>query len=69
VLWFRAIHRVGPSRASMFANLQPFLAAVFALLLLSESLSWIQVLGGIAIGVGIVASRRPRVLVVAAPAE
>ena len=69
VLWFRAIHRVGPSRASMFANLQPFLAAVFALLLLSESLSWIQVLGGIAIGVGIVASRRPRVRVVAAPAE
>ena len=58
VLWFRAIHSVGPSRASMFANLQPFLAAVFALLLLSESLAWIQVVGGIAIAFGIVVSRR-----------
>ena len=58
VLWFGAIHRVGPSRASMFANLQPFLAAVFAVLLLSESLSRLQVVGGVAIGAGIVLSRR-----------
>ena len=26
LLWFTAIHRVGPSRATLFANLQPFLA-------------------------------------------
>jgi drug/metabolite transporter (DMT)-like permease len=58
VLWFGALHRVGPSRASMFANLQPFLAAVFAVLLLSESLSRLQVVGGVAIGAGIVLSRR-----------
>ncbi len=25
VLWFTAVHRVGPGRASLFANLQPFL--------------------------------------------
>ena len=58
VLWFRAIHGVGPSRASMFANLQPFFAAVIALVLLSESLSWLQLVGGVAIGCGIVVSRR-----------
>ena len=36
LLWFTAIDRVGPSRASLFANLQPFLAAIIALVLLSE---------------------------------
>ena len=31
ILWFTAIDRVGPSRAALFANLQPFLAALFAI--------------------------------------
>jgi drug/metabolite transporter (DMT)-like permease len=57
VLWFTAIHRVGPSRSAMFANLQPFLAAVFALILLDESLARLQVVGGLAIVAGIVVSR------------
>jgi drug/metabolite transporter (DMT)-like permease len=58
-LWFTAIDRVGPSRASLFANLQPFLAAIIALLLLSEKITTLQVVGGLAIGGGIVlASRR-----------
>ena len=64
VLWFGAIHRVGPSRASMFANLQPFLAAIFAVLLLSESLSRLQIVGGVAIAAGIVLSRRATLVVV-----
>ncbi len=59
LLWFTAIDRVGPSRASLFANLQPFLAAIIALLLLSEKITMVQVVGGLAIGGGIVlASRR-----------
>jgi drug/metabolite transporter (DMT)-like permease len=59
LLWFTAIDRVGPSRASLFANLQPFLAAIVALLLLSEEITAVQVAGGLAIGAGIVlASRR-----------
>jgi drug/metabolite transporter (DMT)-like permease len=59
LLWFTAIDRVGPSRASLFANLQPFLAAMIALLLLSEPITTLQVAGGLAIGGGIVlASRR-----------
>lgn len=60
VLWFSAIHRVGPSRATLVTNLQPFLAAVFALVLLSEELTWIQVVGGAAIGGGIPLARRRR---------
>jgi drug/metabolite transporter (DMT)-like permease len=58
-LWFTAIDRVGPSRASLFANLQPFLAAIIALLLLSEPITTLEVVGGVAIAGGIVlASRR-----------
>jgi drug/metabolite transporter (DMT)-like permease len=60
LLWFTAIDRVGPSRASLFANLQPFLAAVIALLLLHENLKRLQVAGGLLIAAGIVFSRDRR---------
>ncbi len=60
ILWFKAVDRVGPSHATLFANLQPFVAVLFAVLLLSESLSWLQVAGGAAIGVGILMARRRR---------
>jgi drug/metabolite transporter (DMT)-like permease len=58
IMWFTAIDRVGPTRASLFANLQPFLAAIIALLLLSEHITRLQVAGGLAIGAGILLSRR-----------
>jgi drug/metabolite transporter (DMT)-like permease len=68
LLWFTAIDRVGPSRAALFANLQPFLAALVALVLLSEAITAVQVVGGVAIAGGIVlASRRGPVLL--PPAE
>jgi drug/metabolite transporter (DMT)-like permease len=57
LLWFGAISRVGPSRASVFANLQPFLAAFFSVLILSESMTRLQVAGGITIAAGILLSR------------
>jgi drug/metabolite transporter (DMT)-like permease len=60
ILWFKAVDRVGPSRAALVANLQPFIAAVFALVLLSETMTWIQVVGGVLIGGGIFLARRPR---------
>jgi drug/metabolite transporter (DMT)-like permease len=60
-LWFTAIDRVGPSRATLATNLQPFLAALFAVVLLSEELTWLQVAGGLAIGLALLlARRRPR---------
>jgi drug/metabolite transporter (DMT)-like permease len=58
VLWFRSLDRIGPARATLAANLQPFVAAVFALVLLSESMSLLQVAGGGLIGVGILLARR-----------
>jgi len=59
VLWFRALHGIGPSRATLIANLQPFVAAVFALVLLSERMTALQVAGGVLIGGGILLARRP----------
>jgi len=60
LLWFGAISRVGPSHASVFANLQPFLAAFFSLLILSESMTRVQIIGGIAIAGGVLLSRGSR---------
>ena len=60
VLWFTAIDRVGPSRATLVTNLQPFLAALFAVALLDEELTWLQVAGGVAIGVSLFLARLRR---------
>ena len=59
ILWFTALRRVGPSRSSLFANLQPFFGALFALLILSERMTLVQVAGGLGIAAGI-ALARPR---------
>jgi drug/metabolite transporter (DMT)-like permease len=69
ILWFTAIDRVGPSRATLFANLQPFFGVLFALLLLSEHLNRYEVAGGIAIAIGIVLERARRGRPVAVAAE
>ena len=60
VLWFRSVAAVGPSRATLFANIQPFIAAVFALLVLSERMTMVQVAGGFAIAAGILLARARR---------
>jgi len=60
LLWFTAIDRVGPSRASLFSNIQPFVGVVFAILLLGEHLSRWEIAGGLAIAAGIVAERTSR---------
>lgn len=60
VLWFRSLDRIGAARATLAANLQPFVAAVFALVLLSERMTPLQIVGGVLIGAGIVLARRRR---------
>ncbi len=61
VLWFRSLHRIGPARATLAANLQPFAAVVFSVILLSESLTPVEVAGGALIAAGIMLARRRRV--------
>ena len=67
VFWFTAVHRVGPSHATLVANLQPFVAAVIAVILLSEPLSALQIAGGVLIAAGILLAGRRSTA--AAPAE
>jgi drug/metabolite transporter (DMT)-like permease len=67
ILYFTAVDRVGPARSALFANLQPFLGALFAILLLSEHLSALEIAGGAAILLGIVVERRARVTTVPQP--
>ena len=57
-LWFRSLDRIGPARATLAANLQPFLAAAIAVVLLSETLGPLELAGGVLIASGILAARR-----------
>jgi drug/metabolite transporter (DMT)-like permease len=57
LLWFRVVGRVGAAKSSYFLNLQPFGAALLAWLLLGETITVIQILGGIGIAAGIAISR------------
>ena len=58
ILWYSAIGKVGPARASLFANLEPFFAVVLAVILLSEQLGAEEIAGGALIFVGILLERR-----------
>ena len=60
ILWYRAIGIVGPARASLFANLEPFLAVLFALVLLSERLDRGEIAGGTLILLAILLERIAR---------
>jgi drug/metabolite transporter (DMT)-like permease len=60
IMWFTAIDRVGAARASLYANLQPFLGAFFALVVLSEEMTPLQFAGGFVIGAGIMLARATR---------
>jgi drug/metabolite transporter (DMT)-like permease len=72
ILLFTAIERVGPSRAALFGNLQPFFSVFFALVLLSETLHPLEIAGGVLIFAGIALERYwrrpPQEAAAAAPA-
>jgi drug/metabolite transporter (DMT)-like permease len=57
ILWFTAISRVGPSRASLFSNLQPIFGVAFALVLLHEHLTRWELVGGAIILGAVLADR------------
>jgi drug/metabolite transporter (DMT)-like permease len=57
-LWFRSLDRIGPARATLAANLQPFLGAAIAVVLLSEKLTPLEIAGGALIAAGILVARR-----------
>jgi drug/metabolite transporter (DMT)-like permease len=69
LLWYRAISSVGPSRANLFTNLQPFFSVLFALVLLSEHLNRWEIVGAVAIAAGIALERLRRLTPMGVPAE
>ena len=58
LLYFTAVHNVGASRAAAFMYLQPVLGIAFAVLLLGESITLLQVTGGAVVFASILAGRR-----------
>jgi len=65
LLYFTAIGRVGPSRAAVYLYLQSFLAVLFAVILLGEHITALQILGGLVVVGSIIfgrskVGRRPR---------
>lgn len=58
LLWYRILVSIGPSRGTLATNLQPFVAVVFAVVLLSERLAWLQVAGGALVVGGLLVARR-----------
>ena len=46
LIWFHALSILGPARAALYINLEPFLGALFAVLLLSEHIGGFRALGG-----------------------
>ena len=69
VLWSRAIHVVGPSRAAVFMNVQPVIGLVLAALLLREQIGFWQLTGGgfVLAGVALTTRARTRPLLARAP--
>jgi len=57
LLWFKVVGKVGAATSSYFLNIQPFGAALLAWLLLGETITLVQIVGGIGIAAGIVISR------------
>lgn len=53
VLWSRAIHVVGPSRAAVFMNVQPVLGLLLAALLLREEIGFWPLAGGACVLAGV----------------
>lgn len=57
-IWNIAVRRVGPSQTAAFSNLVPFVALFAAYLLLEESITIVQIGGGVLIVGGLVMLRR-----------
>jgi drug/metabolite transporter (DMT)-like permease len=60
ILYFTAIGRVGASRAALYTYLEPFLGVMFATLLLRESVTLLQLAGGVVVVAAILVARPKR---------
>ncbi|HXX60553.1 MAG TPA: DMT family transporter [Candidatus Sulfotelmatobacter sp.] len=58
ILYFTAIHRIGASRAALFAYLEPFLGVLIAVILLRDTVSVLQLAGGAVVLASVAVGRR-----------
>jgi drug/metabolite transporter (DMT)-like permease len=57
LFWYRGVRVLGPTRSAMYSNLQPVVALVVAWIALGEKPTIIQVLGAVAIMIGLLLTR------------
>jgi drug/metabolite transporter (DMT)-like permease len=62
LFWNMAVKEIGPSRSSVFINLVPVFTAIGAILLLGESMTMVQVFGGLLVLVGVYMTTRAKVV-------
>lgn len=60
-IWFVLVGRIGPTRAATYHFLNPFFGVAIAAALLSERLTWTDILGVTIIAAGILAVQRAKV--------
>lgn len=60
ILWFTGIQRLGPARATVYVYLEPFFGLIAAVLFLHETLSPLQLVGGMTVLAGIIYGRERR---------
>jgi drug/metabolite transporter (DMT)-like permease len=59
VLWYTGVSRIGSARTSLYSNLTPVIAVAVAWLLLSETMTLLQVLGAVLVLTSLYLARRP----------
>lgn len=61
VLWSRSLQRVGNARTAVYSYLTPVVAILFAWVTLGDRLTPLQLLGGLIVLAGLIATRRGRI--------
>lgn len=60
VWWYEGVRAVGPSRSAIFMNFQPVVGVLLAAALLRETISAAQLLGGVAVLIGVALTTRQK---------
>jgi drug/metabolite transporter (DMT)-like permease len=60
VWWYEGVKAVGPSRSAIFMNFQPVVGVLLAAAILGETISLAQVVGGLAVLVGVALTTRQK---------
>ncbi|HZS35162.1 MAG TPA: DMT family transporter [Methylomirabilota bacterium] len=58
LLWYAAVRRLGPARTAIYANMESLFAVLAAVLFLGERVAAASLVGGVAVVVGVLLTRR-----------